>query len=311
MKKTWNKIVLLGVLATTLTFASCNLREADPRIDAENAQSMEDNNFSENEFDAITDIVQGTSEESFMGARPANGEKETQQTLLPNCATVTVQDWTVPNTTVVGKKVIIAFSANGCTYQGRTYKGTMITTHTKKYGSPGAVMTTRFENFFVKKATEPDTKYVKLEATKIVTNESMASATNPNVSVEPIKHRIRVFGALQNADPAESYAKLIFSDNKTIEWNTNRLRTWVEGANTPLVWADNVFLIAGVHKGKNINNKTYQAQTIEGAPLQFKTACMLQGIFRPTKGKLQLITQNINITLDFGDGTCDNNYTIQ
>lgn len=311
MKKVWNKIALMVAITAMFTFASCERRNAEPRIDAENAQSMEDNNFSENEFDAITDIVQGTSEENF-GAKPANGDKDVQQPFLPNCATVTVENWTPVGSNLVGKKIIIAFSPNGCTYQGRTYKGTIITTHTKKYAAPGAIMTTRFENFYVKKASEPDTKYVKLEATKVVVNESAASPNNENIAIAPIKHRIKVFGSLQNADPATTYAKLIFPDNKTIEWNTNRLRTWAEGASTPFVWSDDVFLIAGSHKGKNINNVMYQAQTIEGNPLQFKTVCMLQGIFRPTKGKLQIASTNFpTVVLDFGDGSCDNTFTIQ
>jgi hypothetical protein len=307
MKKQWNKLAILAI-ATMFTFSSCNLnKEVEPRLDAENTQSLEDNSFSESEFDAVTDIEQATSEDRF--GRPA-GDKDGMENLLPQCATVSVMDTVIGNT--IHKKITVDFGTTGCTYQGRTYKGKIISVHSKKYSVPTARIVTKFQNFYVKKAGEPDTKYVQLLATKVVVNESQASPNNPNIAVGSIKHRVRVFAGDALEYNANSYAKLLFPNGKTIEWNTERLRTWAEGASTPFILADDIFLVAGTHKGKNINNVTFQVQTIEGSPLQFKFVCWALGIFRPTKGKLQISSSNTpTFVVDFGDGSCDNNFTVQ
>ncbi len=311
MKKTWNKIVLLGAIAATFTFSACNRnKETEPKITAENAQSLEDNSYSENEFDAVTDIEQGTSDDAF-AAKPAGGNKEGQANGLPQCATVTIQPWTPEGTNIMGKKITVNFGTAGCTHNGRTYKGAIITTYTKRYVTPGSVITTTFDSFYVKKANDPDTKYVKLEARKVVVNESQANPNNPNLAVAPIKHRVKVMGSTAGAGD-DSFAKLIFPDSKTIEWNTNRLRVWSEGSSTPIVLSDDIFLVSGTHKGKNLNGVTFNAQTVEENALQFKTACWLQGFYRPTKGKLQIASSNHpTIVIDFGSGSCDNDYTVQ
>jgi len=303
MKKSWNKIAFLVAIAAMFTFSACNRnKETTPKIDAENTQSLEDNSYSENEFDAVSDMEQGTSDDAFSAPRPAGGNKDTQANGLPACATVTIVNWTPAGTNIMGKKVTIDFGTVGCTNQGRTYKGKMITTYTKRYNLLQAVITTNFEGFHVKKAGEPDAKYVKIEARKVVVNEGVAGLV--------IKHRIKVMGGALNSGD-DSYAKMIFSDGKTIEWNTNRLRTWSEGSRTPINFSDDVFLVSGTHKGKNLNGTMFNAQTIEANPLQFKTSCSLQGFYRPSQGKLQIASTNHpTVIIDFGDGTCDNTFTV-
>ncbi|TAE08130.1 MAG: hypothetical protein EAZ95_17560 [Bacteroidetes bacterium] len=316
MKKQWNKIAFMSAIVAMFTFASCNrTKDTEPKMDAENAQSFEDNTYSENEFDAITDIEQGVSEHEFAG-RPANGEKGDKDginDILPTCATKTVTAWSPAGSNIVGKKIVLDFGTTGCTSVDgkRVYKGKIISYHAKKFNAPAAIMRTEFDGFFVKRANQPDSKYAQLVATKVVVNESAVSTSNPNITIAPFKHRVRVFGANTPEYTADSYAKLVFSDGKSIDWNTNRVRTWAEGGSTPFTLADDIFLVSGSHKGKNINGTTYQAQTIEGSPLQFKFVCWALGVYRPTKGKLQIASSNHpTVVLDFGDGSCDNNFTV-
>ena len=64
----------------------------------------------------------------------------------------------------------------------------------------------------------------------------------------------------------------------------------------------------GKYEGTNRKGKTYTAQTTK--VLKFKGECWLQGFFKPSSGTIELKSENKTAILDFGDGACDNIFTI-
>ncbi|HHN48477.1 MAG TPA: hypothetical protein ENN08_06055 [Bacteroidales bacterium] len=88
-----------------------------------------------------------------------------------------------------------------------------------------------------------------------------------------------------------------------ISWQAERLRTWIEGYDTP-VWFDDVFLITGSGSHSHSNGGGFTRTILE--PLRRELSC-----HHYVSGVVQTVPENRPIrTLDYGDGTCDNIATL-
>lgn len=204
-----------------------------------------------------------------------DGDEET----FGPCATITFQN-------VEGvKTVTIDFGEEGCiSFGGKKRTGKVIITFTARHFIPGSIITTTFENYTVND--------IAVEGTKTVTN------TTPQGG--PISHSIVVDGA-----------KLTFPNGTTVEWESDRTRTWSAGANTPFNPTDDVYTVGGTHSGKTRNNITYSMSTAAAAPLEYKFSCLVQGFDTPSSGIVDVETSNRpDYTVNFGEGTCDDTYTV-
>ena len=101
---------------------------------------------------------------------------------------------------------------------------------------------------------------------------------------------------------------------RTIQLNFDRLYTWTEGAGS-LDFRDDVFTITGNSSGTTADGIAFTS-TIT-TPLTKKSECWTQQIIYPVSGILNIqFTRSSsdrvipNVTLDYGDGTCDKEATL-
>lgn len=99
--------------------------------------------------------------------------------------------------------------------------------------------------------------------------------------------------------------KIKSSDGKTVTWTASRLRTMLEGLETPETRTDDVFEITGSASGTCSEGHSFNA-TIT-SPLIRRVAC--QWI---ESGVITFESEGHrgNRSLDFGDGTCDDKATV-
>ncbi len=97
---------------------------------------------------------------------------------------------------------------------------------------------------------------------------------------------------------------LEFPDGETISHSSTRTFTWIEGESTKDI-TDNIFEITGSFSGTTLDGVNYNV-ALE-TPLILDTDCVEQGYAYASSGIIiiGLSTLVNDITLDFGDGSCD------
>jgi hypothetical protein len=99
-------------------------------------------------------------------------------------------------------------------------------------------------------------------------------------------------------------AVITFPDTKTITYNSDNIRLFAAGSDTPLNWSDDVWRIEGTASGKTRSGVNWTATCTSA--LEKKVACQWfdSGILvvTPEGGTAS--------TVNFGDGTCDNKATV-
>ncbi len=156
--------------------------------------------------------------------------------------------------------------------KGRVRKGKIIVTVTDTITNAGAVRTTTFEDFYI--------DGVKVEGTKTLTNLGFDDEGN-------VAFNRTVTGG-----------KLTFPNGDVATWESDFTLTQVEGGNTP-TYLDNVFEITGHSSGVNRHGKSYSTEILE--PVVRKKLCPWA-----VAGVLSLTIEDKTVTIDYGDGECDN-----
>ncbi len=300
--KTFTLVVLACV---TLTFSACK-RNKDVDDDS-NQKVAVDNSFAESEVNASLDMSEQALENPTVQARTANTSNEKVPIIFPQggiggCATI---DIVTPAGQPNVRNVTIDFGTQGCTgNDGRVRRGKILVTFTRPSNTVGgfnpfnvvgtsSVIT--FDNYY--------TNDVKVEGTKTITvNEFTAPTPNNN------------FAFLRRVNIQMVNGKLTFPDGTTHLWNTNRNRR-LSGVFTPMQtpqqWRSTMLLnIWGNYAGVNRNGVTYSGNCNETQPLLFKYSCP-PTIRRPVSGVLTITrSTRPNAVLDFGQGSCDNIFTV-
>jgi len=185
-----------------------------------------------------------------------------------DCPTVTADpDWqTYPRT------VTIDFG-DGCEGpHGRIRKGQIVVTLTDNMINEGAVRTATFVDFYIDDA--------HIEGTRTLTN--LGYDDNGNITLSRVVAGGHI--TLPNGNEAS--------------WESDVVMTQIEGGDTPLLFIDNVFEITGTASGVNRKGKAYSIQIVE--PLVKKKICPWF-----VSGVMTLTVDNVDVTLNYGDGTCD------
>jgi hypothetical protein len=190
--------------------------------------------------------------------------------IVSDCAVIT-------HDTVSDPRVLTIDFGTGCVgNDGRTRSGKVIVTYTGPYAEPGHLHTITTDNYFVNGN--------QILGTKTVMNEGLNDNGNIwfTVTID---------------------AQIIKEDGTTIDWDGNRTREWVGGYSTP-ERSDDVYLISGTHSGQSSDGRSFTAQTLE--PIRKDRTCSWI-----TDGVLE-VTPNSRPTrtIDFGDGTCDDDATV-
>jgi hypothetical protein len=176
------------------------------------------------------------------------------------------------------KTVTVDYGTTNCDCNdGKTRRGKIVTTFTGQYFAPGTVITHTPVDYYVN-----DIKY---DGSKTVTNMGLNGTGQPYFNVQ-------IDGTATK------------TDGEVVTYTSTRVRTWVQGYNTPTDRFDDQYSISGNATGSFSNGGGYTAQITN--PLLVKVGCSF-----PVSGTLEITPQNKPVrTVDYGQGTCDYAFTV-
>ena len=257
------KIALFAtLLATTFFTVSCNRNR---NTDKDNDTEMSgDNALAEFSFNDVNNIA---DEASNLNTGDNLGSYKTAS----SCATITHDTTTTPRT------ITIDFGPTNCLCNdGRNRRGKILVSYTGKYRDAGSMHSISFDNYFINDN--------QILGTKTVNNMGL-NGNNQSY------FNITVNGKIIKA-----------GTNDSLTWNSNRVRTWIQGEATQ-TWTDDVYEITGNGSGTN-KNGNYTMTIIQ--PLVRELGCKWF-----TSGKLEFQPAGKLLrTIDFGNGNCDNSATV-
>ncbi len=271
-------ILVLLINALILLFGCKKEKTAELEYDT---QTSQDNALAESTFNDVNNMASQAVESGLLSTYKTSNP---ENSFLNSCATVTV----TPDSTGSGGSVVIDFGSTPCQCQGlictdtRFRKGKINITYTGPYRSPGTIIQTTFDNYYV---GVDSIKMFKVTGTKTVTNQGFNAANH-------LKFLISVNGQLTN------------SGGETMSWTSQRYREWIAGENTLTNWRDDEYVITGTANGTNFEGNSFTANITSGLYIALSCPYIKQGIFELTpNGKPTR-------TLDYGNGTCDGNATL-
>ncbi len=241
--------------------------EKDPKSSGDYDSSMaQDQSFAENTLEEVSKIADQACDEMTLRTYRTGNDNS-------NSATITS---TVSGNT---KTVTIDFGAVDVTcMDGKRRKGKIMVSFTGNYRDVNGTHTITFENYFVND--------YKVNGSKVVTN-SGKNALNQTVFT------------------IETHVTLGNTSGQTMAWNSNRMRTWIEGESTTYASdalagvRDDVYEVTGTASGTSFNGLAFTVTITE--PVRIETDCRFI-----TKGKAELMPEGKALRIiNYGDGTCD------
>jgi hypothetical protein len=267
------KMIILIVLFVNgiIVFYACK-KEKEPEPVEYDHQSSQDNALAEAIFSDVNNIANQAVEEGTLTTYKLG---EQQNTILSTCATVNIN----PDSTG-GGTVTVDFGDYYCKCVDQRYrKGKINITYTGPYATPGSIITTTFDNYYV--GLDSNLYKFKVEGTKTVTNNGTNASGNLNFSVN-------VTGA-----------QITSASGAIMSWTSSRNREWKAGSGTPVNWTDDEYIITGSASGTNFEGTTYTANITSGLHVALNCRWIKQGVFELTPtGKPTRI-------FDYGSNTCD------
>ncbi len=168
---------------------------------------------------------------------------------------------------------------DGCTdKRGRVRRGAILITYTGLWSEAGSSWTVALENYFVNDVQIRGTRQVK------------------NITTDTLRRRFQV--DLEDGEAT-------WPDGRIARRRGNRIREHVRDGNSNLLIR---LIVYGTAEGNHRNGRGYQIEILE--PLVYERSCAAEGVFIPVKGKKLIKHGNRQLTVDYGDGTCDNVVTL-
>lgn len=269
--KTKNYLYILSiVLVGAILFQSCE-KETSTLTDDEVAIA-EDDALVENLFDDIFDVA--IAAEQLIDGQIYGGTLKSA-VVSDSCPNVTVDH---PDSTYWPKIITIDYG-DGCTgFYEQTRSGKIIIQVTGRYRVTGSSRTITLENYYI--------NGIHVEGTKTITNDGVNNEGN-------ICYSIKLTGG-----------KITTPDSIVITRESVRTREWVAGSDTWWNIWDDVYFITGQTTGINFRGVAYSRTII--IPLEWAATCRFI-----KSGSIDIVVgENDPITLDFGDGECDNEATV-
>lgn len=100
--------------------------------------------------------------------------------------------------------------------------------------------------------------------------------------------------------------RITFADGTSATWDGTLTYTYDKGEWGK--WKDNTIHVTGSWTGTNREGVAYTAVITDD--LVFSYVCDKHHRFRPVSGKIEIKVGDVTSVVDYGDGTCDNKYTI-
>ncbi len=206
-------------------------------------------------------------------ATKSTGENLSNYKTRGYCAVLTHNKLSSPRT------IVIDFGAVNCMCNdGRNRHGKILVSYTGNYQDSGSIHTITFDNYYVNNYA--------IMGSNIIENKGLNASSQPYYSS-------MVEGKVLRPDALD-----------TIYYQANHTITWIQGNTTP-IWGDDIYHITGTGSGRN-ELKTYYAMNISAPLVKDVLGCRYY-----TQGKIEMQPQGKALrTIDFGDGSCDNDATV-
>jgi len=284
---------LLLLLGFTLILFSCKKENTNivEQKEIELSQfASEGDAFSEQSFSHVFDDVMGMSDEVGVMGSGIFGREYGLDT-AQRCFTVRVDRPNAPQ--AFPMIVTITFPQSGCMgADGRVRRGQIKTVYTNRLMIPGAESVTTFLNYSVDSVTVGGTYKIK------------------NI-VDPVQ--IMIFPPQYNHKWLVTVVggRLGYPNGDVVEWNSTKTIEQIEGSHTPIL-RDDVFKKTGNSSGQSVRglrSTSWFSEITE--PLIRRNTCKWI-----VKGKIRTVRRNLSNTspwisiLDFGNGMCDNQATL-
>jgi len=172
----------------------------------------------------------------------------------------------------VNKKITVDFK-EGCTSDdGTVRKGKLVITYNGNLLFPGAKIVTSFEGY------EVDGH--KIEGTRTLTNK----------------------GVDLNANSIDLEIKI---DNAKVTWPDKTFVTFTSNQSRTLILGPEGYEASATGTASGVSREGSNFTTIVTDPLMVNQTCIISGITVPSSGILIYKYDNKEVSLDYGDGTCD------
>lgn len=176
-----------------------------------------------------------------------------------------------------GKKITIDFGTGCTSSNGITRKGKIILNYSGNLIFPGAKVVATFEGYFLNGK--------KIEGTRTITN----------TGIDFLSSSVSLAVKIENG-------KITWPDNTFVTISSDQIRLVKlgdEGYDAS---------ITGSASGKSRDGVTFKTLVID--PLIIKQSCITTGVSVPGAGKLQFQYGGMEVTVDYGTGTCDKLVTV-
>lgn len=267
------------IIAAVALISSCNDEE---RITAKDTQDISEEAETDSYFQDMDDMagIAMQSDAATNGGRVATGARTiTVQDDRFNCSGIVVTIEPDPNSTleVPKGKITVDFGTTGCTdARGNVRTGKLFFVYNGKRFLPNSTVVTTSENYSINN--------IKLAGIRTLTNVSTSTSTAP-------KFNVVLTGGTAT-----------FEDGTSATRESNITTQWVR-ATSPV---DDKLIVdqSSTASGKTRGGRNYVVTLLK--QLEFKRACgmAVSGI------KKYVIDGTKEITIDYGDGTCDKSITI-
>ena len=261
-------------IALVLILASCNKTNEVSSLSSVDSQSLSTEAATDAKVDEVNDIAT-----SALNTNDAAGGRVEDRDDRLDCATVTKD----PSNTKEAGKITLTFKSDCKDEDGDTRSGKIIITWSGgRWFIPGSVHTITLEEYSV--------NGVSISGTRTVTNVS--NATSPLTWNIVGSH------------------KSTWSDGTTASREVKRTRQWVRSSVSP---KEDKWIISqtdpsvAAASGTNRNGKNYSVKIT--TPLQYFASCGRK-VHIPVIGVKVVTTDSKEYTVDYGDGTCDNQVTV-
>ncbi|MFM2225469.1 MAG: hypothetical protein RJA07_1671 [Bacteroidota bacterium] len=203
---------------------------------------------------------------------------------LSGCATITIDTSNSSN----ADTITVDFGSSPCQCRdGRFREGKIIIVHTGKYHTPGAIIDIYHNGYGVGK-TASDMKMFSNTSTKHIINNGYNSS-----------------GFMSwNVTSNISFTKP--NGGGTVTFSETKVRTQIAGLATGYS-SSNKYSVSGTASGTAANGTSFTANTVSGNDLIRDMSCPKHF----TQGAIDITPSGKStITIDFGNGTCDNTATV-
>lgn len=268
--KSIHSLFLMSGMSLVLLFSSCvKDKDNDSDTNSSRNESIAESYF--NELNSISD--QAATKGDLSGFKLA----EDAGSLLATCAIISID--TSANVSVANPDTFIVDFGTGCLgNDGKTRRGILLITATGRYLETGTIITITPSNYFVNDN--------QVTGFRRVTNLGANAQNQPSFSVE-------VNGSV-----------ILANGGGTITWTANRVRTWISGYNTPLLFLDDEYSLTGTSNGTKTSGTSWNS--VINTPLVYRQSCR-----QIVSGTLTITPENKPQRLvDFGNGVCDNSASV-